>query len=73
VDICLEHWEYRFRKELYKKPTVDDVKEETVRWYVKIPEFCGYDGEGGCYSYCDKGERGSFPVWVIMFENLTIH
>ncbi len=53
-----------------RKPTVDDIEEKTVRWYPTVPEGCGYDGEGGCYSYCNKGERGSFPVWVIEFEKI---
>ena len=50
-----------------KDPTIDDVMEGTVRWYPKIPEWCSYDEDvnRGCYTYCAKGERGSFPVWII--------
>lgn len=56
-----------------EKVIADDIKEATARWYIKAPESCGYDDEGrGCYSYCKKGERGSFPVWVIQFEDLRI-
>ena len=39
---------------------------------MKTPDFCGYDGYGGCYTFCDKGKRGSFPVWVINFDKLKI-
>ena len=52
----------------YRKPTIDDVVERTVRWYPIAPEGCDFDG--GCYSYCNREERGSFPVWVIEFEKL---
>lgn len=51
-----------------RKPTIDDVKEATVRWYPIAPDDC--DLEGGCYSYCKRNERGSFPVWIIEFEKL---
>ena len=54
----------------YRKPNVDDIVEKTVRWYPIAPEGC--DFEDGCYSYCKKGERGSFPVWTIEFEELKI-
>ncbi|HHX61330.1 MAG TPA: hypothetical protein GX707_11565 [Epulopiscium sp.] len=58
----------------YRKPTIDDIAERTVRWYPRIPEWCGYgDGsEGGCYSYCKREERGSFPAWVIEFERIEV-
>lgn len=46
--------------------TENDLAEKYVKFYVQKPEWCGYDGEkGGCYSYCKKETRGSFPVWVI--------
>jgi len=46
--------------------TVEEVYMKQVRHYVKAPYFVyDYDEiEGGCYSFCSKGERGSFPVWV---------
>ena len=58
--------------ERFRSANVDDVKERTVRWYPRIPERCGYDGDpaDGCYSYCDNAEKGSFPVWVIDLKRL---
>ena len=41
------------------------VEKRYVKYYIKTPDWCGYDGEGGCYTYCPKGSKGSFPVWVI--------
>lgn len=55
----------------YRKPTIGDIEERWCRYYVKIPDWCGYDEEGGCYTYCSKGERGGFPVYVIKMESLT--
>lgn len=54
----------------YRKPTIQDIRERTVRWHPIAPEDC--DLEGGCYSYCNRRERGSFPVWVIEFDGLKI-
>lgn len=75
VELCLQENDWRFDGEycngnLLREPTIEDIKEDTVRYYPTVPEFCGYDGESGCYTYCNKGERGSFPVWVIEFETL---
>jgi hypothetical protein len=52
----------------YRKPTLEDVMERAVRYYPIAPGDCDFDG--GCYSYCKSGEKGSFPVWVIEFEKL---
>jgi len=44
----------------------EDVYEFQARYYVKAPDSV-YDHdeiEGGCYCLCDKGSRGSFPVWI---------
>jgi len=54
----------------FNMPTADDTSERWCRYYVRVPDWCGYEGEGGCYSYCSKGERGAFPVWVIKTEDL---
>ena len=75
LDLFIAENDWRFDEKycngtLLRKPTISDIKERTVRWYPKIPEDCGYDGEGGCYSYCNREERGSFPVWIIEFEEL---
>lgn len=44
---------------------LDHMQKRWCRYYVQVPEFCNYDGDGGCYTYCEEGERGVFPVWVI--------
>ncbi len=77
IDLCLTENDYKFDENyfvgsLLRKPEVKDVVERTVRWYPSVPEHCGFDNEGGCYTYCNKKERGSFPVWVIKFEDLVI-
>lgn len=48
-------------------PATDSVYERWCRYYIRTPDWCGYDGDSnsGCYTYCGKGERGAFPVWVI--------
>lgn len=46
--------------ERYREPTIEDITERTVRWYPKVPEWCGYDGDGGCYSYCNRKEEEVF-------------
>lgn len=77
IELCIQENDYKFMEEycgnqLHRHPTPKDVKERAVRYYPVIPEFCGCDDEGGCYTFCKKGERGSFPVWVIEFEQLKI-
>lgn len=51
----------------YDKLTVDNVYERQVRYFVRVPDFCGFDNdcEGGCYTFCSKDSKGSFPVWVV--------
>lgn len=48
---------------------LEAVQKQWCRYYVRVPDFCNYDdGEGGgCYTYCNEGERGAFPVWVIEY------
>lgn len=77
LELCIKENDWKFKKEhcngrFHRTPTIADIKERTVRWYPKVPEFCGVDSEGGCYSYCKREERGSFPVWVIEFDDLLI-
>jgi len=49
----------------------EDVYIFQVRHYVKAPDSVyGHEElESGCYSFCNKGERGSFPVWVANVVN----
>jgi len=56
-----------------RKPTVADIREDTVRYYPIAPEFY-FNVEKGepTYGFTTKGERGSFPVWVIDFDNLKV-
>lgn len=51
--------------------SIEQIEERWCRYYVRVPDWCGYDDEGGCYTYCGKEEKGSFPVHVIELENLA--
>ena len=56
----------------FDKLNIDIIKEKTVRYYPKYPGYSGFDSDNeGGYTYCGKGERGSFPVWVIEFDDLV--
>ena len=48
-----------------KHPLGEVVEERHVKYYVRTPKWCGYDDDGGCYTYCNEGVRGSFVAWVI--------
>lgn len=66
VEILKEEYAYNFDDDFYREPTENDFTEDRVRWYIRIPEWCGYDAgdsSRGCYSFCGKLEKGSFPVW----------
>src|SRR5690554_7236853 len=71
IELLLAENDWRFNSkycngDLLRVPTPKDVVRRNVRWYPTAPEWCGYDNDGkGCYTYCAKGEKGSFPVWVI--------
>jgi len=49
----------------YADMAVLDIKKRFVKFFVNAPYCCGYIEKGGCYSYCNEGDRGSFPVWSI--------
>jgi len=54
-----------------RDPVEDDFETRYVKYYVKVPEWCGYDDpDGGCYTYCKEGEKGSFPAWVCKVKDL---
>jgi len=73
ISTFISELKYSIDFESMRKPTFEDIKEATVRYYPRVPDFCGCDSEsGGCYTYCKEGERGSFPVWVIEFEELEV-
>ena len=77
IDLCLIENDSRFDCKyaglrLCRIPQIEDVEERSVRYFVKAPEAADYDGEGGVYSFCKPGKRGSFPVWVISLDRLRI-
>lgn len=53
--------------------SIEQIEKRWCRYYVRVPDWCGYDEEGGCYAYCKKEEKGSFPVHVVELENLAEH
>jgi hypothetical protein len=59
----LERCKHDFYLDGVKEITMDDIKENHVRYYVKAPY--GLDFDDGCYSYCRPDEKGSFPVWTV--------
>lgn len=72
VELCKgEHGDDFQQDRRFREPLESDITEAYVRYYVKCPEWCGYEADEGCYTYCDEGVRGSFPVWVIDYEKLV--
>ena len=69
LDLFAEENTWKLEEGILREPTLEDIVQRSARWYVKSPYWCDYEGEG-IYSYSRKGERGSFPVWVIEFEKL---
>ena len=69
LDLFAEENGWKLEGGELREPKLEDIVQRSVRWYVRSPYWCDYEGEG-IYSYCMKGERGSFPVWVIEFEKL---
>ncbi len=74
IELCMAENDWKFDSGCnpLRKPTVNDILERTVRYYPSVPDHCFFDGEGGCYTYCNRNERGSFPVWVIEFAKLEV-
>lgn len=59
-----------FRNETgIKDKAVEDISEAYCKYYVSVPDWCGFEGDGGCYTFCSKDDRGSFPVYVISLRN----
>ncbi len=72
IELLKSEYDYRFENGEYREPTEEDFKQDQVRYFVKVPEYCaGLEKEGGCYSYCAESERGSFPVWVCVLSELV--
>ena len=77
IELCLVENDDRFKHKyaglrLCRIPRIEDVEEWSVRYFVKAPEATCHDREGGIYSFCKPGKRGSFPVWVISMDRLRI-
>lgn len=71
INICIAENDWKFEgKYPYRKPMLSDIEEDRVKYFVNKPEYCGLDTVGGCYTFCGKDAKGSFPVWVIRFEKL---
>lgn len=71
IDCCLAENDWKFeRKYPYRKPVLADIKQRQVKYFINKPDYCGFDTDGGCYTFCDENANGSFPVWVIEFEGL---
>lgn len=70
IQHCLSEYDWMFVDGSLRAPTVEDVKKQQVKYFVKRPDYCGFNTDGGCYTYCNEKTKGSFPVWVIEFENL---
>ena len=70
---CVSQNAYLFESGRLRQPLVTDVCVRTVRFYPRIPDFCGLENDGGgCYSFCGAEERGSFKVWCIPFDRLLV-
>ena len=73
VKHCMAENDWLFEGEnALRLPTVDDIKQRQVKYFINRPDYCGFDTEGGCYTFCNSDSKGSFPVWVIEFKNLRV-
>lgn len=48
---------------------IEDIEEAYCKYYVSVPNWCDYDGEGGCYCFCGDSDKGRFPVYKINLRN----
>lgn len=74
LKLIKEEYSYNIEIGEYREPNLEDIKEEFVRWYVRVPDWCGFEGGNteGCYSFCSENERGSFKVYVVEINDLRI-
>lgn len=71
IKYCLEENDWKFEGEsALRIPSIEDVYQRQVKYFINRPDYCGFDTDGGCYTYCSSDSRGSFPVWVIDFAGL---
>lgn len=69
LKFCVKENADFIEKEGLRLPQEGDVIRATVKYFINPPDYCESDREG-LYTFCQKGTRGSFPVWVIEFDNL---
>ena len=75
IEECIAENDWRFEEkycngDLLRRPTEEDVFMRYVKYFPRLPDYCGYESTEGGYTYCNKEMRGCFPVWVIRFEDL---
>lgn len=70
VELCIAENDWQFGESDYRKPTIEDVIKRQVKYFIRVPYYCGLDTDGGCYTFCNEDAKGSFPVWVIEFDGL---
>jgi len=64
VEAFLKEAEFEAYDDWADKIKPENVREGHCRFYPVIPDSCGLDGIGGCYSFSGPGP-GAFPVWYI--------
>ena len=69
VEECISEYGEMLDENQLRKPTVDDVKEGFVAFRFGVDSNAWPDG---CYTFVQKGDPGSFPVWIIDFESLEV-
>lgn len=70
IEQCMDENHWRFENEELRIPCIDDVNKAHVKYFINPPADCSSDLKGGVYSFCAKGDVGSFPVWIIAFAKL---
>jgi hypothetical protein len=63
--------ESNFEYGTHRMPILKDVDLRYVKYFVKVPDYV-VDIYGGCYTFCEQGTRGSFPVLVITVKDLKL-
>jgi hypothetical protein len=74
VEICKGEYEHKFTGyRLYgreiaplREPTIADVSEGWCAYRFGMSEW-----PDGCYTFVNENENGAFPVYAIIFKDLT--
>lgn len=72
IKIFESEYEHLIDDKTHRKPTKKDFYNRSVRYYPKAPELCDWDRDSGVYTFCNKGEKGSFPVFVCDLDTLIL-